>query len=99
MFEQGTDMKPHEWLFPVVALRFLAGCAGGEVTQCTTEPRSAWQDAEAFQQNLRDQGYRINEFKITAGNCYEIYGFDPQQMKVEIYFNPVDGSVVKRSEG
>ncbi|HEX7035054.1 MAG TPA: PepSY domain-containing protein [Pseudomonadales bacterium] len=77
----------------------LAGCAGEEVTQCTTEPRSAWQDADAFQQSLLDQGYRINEFKITEGNCYEIYGFDPEQKKVEIYYNPVDGSVVKREEG
>jgi hypothetical protein len=77
----------------------FAGCAGEEQTQCTTEPRSAWQDADAFQQNLLDQGYRINEFKITDGNCYEIYGFDPQETKVEIYYNPVDGSVVKREEG
>lgn len=77
----------------------LAGCAGEEITQCTTEPQSAWQDAEAFQQNLQDQGYQVNEFKITEGNCYEIYGFDSEQNKVEIYFNPVDGSVVKREEG
>ena len=77
----------------------LAGCSAGDVTQCTTEPQSAWQDAGEFQNNLRDQGYEINEFKITEGNCYEIYGFDPQKTKVEIYFNPVDGSVVKREEG
>jgi len=80
------------------ALAALAGCAGDETTQCTTEPRSAWQDADAFQKNLLDQGYQINEFKITDGNCYEIYGFDPEQTKVEIYYNPVDGSVVKREE-
>jgi len=82
-----------------LAVAALAGCSGEQTTQCTTEPQSAWQDADAFQQNLLDQGYRINEFKITEGNCYEIYGFDPQETKVEIYFDPVDGSVVKREEG
>ena len=91
-------MKPR-LLFLSFGLVALAGCAGGEGTQCTTEPRSAWQDEGKFRQDLLDQGYKINEFKVTEGNCYEIYGFDPQQAKVEIYFNPVDGSVVKREEG
>ena len=86
-------------LLSLLGLGVLSGCAGEEVTQCTTEPRAAWQDADAFQQNLLDQGYQINEFKITEGNCYEIYGFDPDQTKVEIYYNPVDGSVVKREDG
>jgi hypothetical protein len=92
-------MKSRQLLLLPFALGLLGGCTGEEVTQCTTEPRSAWQDADSFQQNLLDQGYRINEFEITEGNCYEIYGFDPEQTKVEIYFDPVDGSVVKREEG
>ncbi len=92
-------MKLRQLLFAPVAIAALAGCAGGETTQCTTEPRSAWQDADEFRQKLVNQGYRINEFKVTEGNCYEIYGFEPDDTKVEIYFNPVDGSVVKREEG
>lgn len=66
-----------------------------KTTQCTSEPKEKWQDQETFKQSLLDQGYRINEFKVTKGNCYEIYGWDKQERKVEIYFNPVDGSVVK----
>ena len=38
--------------------------------------------------NLVSQRYRINEFKVTDGNCYEIYGFDPDQTSVEIYLIP-----------
>ena len=91
-------MKATRFLIVSLAVAVLAGCSRAEVTQCTTEPRSAWQDEAVFQQNLLDQGYTINEFKITEGNCYEIYGFDPERTKVEIYFNPVDGSVVKREE-
>lgn len=89
----------HPALIALFSTALIAGCSSGEVTQCTGEPRSNWQDAEQFQQGLTDEGYQINAFKITEGNCYEIYGTDPQQTKVEIYFNPVDGSVVKREEG
>ena len=85
--------------FVLLGACVLAGCAGEATTQCTTEPRSAWQDADAFRQGLQEEGYRINEFKVTDGNCYEIYGFDAEGTKVEIYFDPVDGSVVKREEG
>ena len=91
-------MNPTRLLIAALTVAGLVGCSKAEVTRCTTEPRSAWQDAEVFEQNLVDQGYSINEFKITEGNCYEIYGFDPEQTKVEIYFNPVDGSIVKREE-
>ncbi|AYF43793.1 MULTISPECIES: PepSY domain-containing protein [Halobacteriovorax] len=65
-------------------------------TQCTTEDKSKWQDQETFKSNLVSQGYKINEFKVTEGNCYEIYGWDKDKNKVEIYFNPVDGSIVKK---
>jgi len=77
---------------------FLAACGSPEsaTTQCTMEPQENWLDQEQFQQSLTEQGYKINEFKVTDGNCYEIYGFNQNEQKVEIYFNPVDGSVVKQ---
>ena len=46
-------------------------------------------------QELVDQGYTIDKFKVTDGNCYEIYGEDKGGVKVEIYFNPVDGEAVE----
>ncbi|WP_412723259.1 PepSY domain-containing protein [Alteromonas sp. D210916BOD_24] len=74
----------------------LSACSAEHgTTQCTTAPESEWQNQDAFQAQLLAQGYKINEFKVTGGNCYEIYGFDAQENKVEIYFNPVDGSIVK----
>ena len=41
--------------------------------------------------------YKIKNFKVTAGNCYEIYGWDKAGKKVEIYFNPVTGAKVKEN--
>lgn len=62
---------------------------------CTKEDKAKWQDQGKFQEDLIKQGYKIDKFKVTKGNCYEIYGKDSAGKKVEIYFNPVDGTKVK----
>ncbi|AHF66593.1 MULTISPECIES: PepSY domain-containing protein [Pseudomonas] len=63
--------------------------------QCTTADKSQWQDQAKFQEQLKAQGYQISKFKVTDGNCYEIYGFDKDKRKVEIYHDPVSGKAVK----
>ena len=75
----------------------LLACAAPALarTECTTAERSTWQDPEQFQAKLVADGYRINTFKIPEGNCYEIYGFDREGRKVEIYHDPVSGNAVK----
>lgn len=64
-------------------------------TQCTTADKAQWQDQAKFQEDLKAKGYNIKKFKVTSGNCYEIYGWDKDKRKVEIYFDPVTGKVVK----
>ena len=61
---------------------------------CTEEPREKWMKEEEFQKALVSQGYKINKFK-QPGTCYEIYGTNKEGKSVEIYFNPVDGTIVK----
>jgi hypothetical protein len=63
--------------------------------ECTTADKAQWQDQAAFQEGLKTQGYEIKKFKVTSGNCYEIYGWDKDRKKVEIYFDPVSGKAVK----
>lgn len=75
------------------ALLFTTAAVAGP--QCTEAPESEWTSQGAMQQELADQGYTIDEFKVTDGNCYEIYGEDKEGVKVEIYFNPVNDEVVK----
>ena len=41
------------------------------------------------------QGYDIKKFKATKTGCYEIYGWDKEKRKVEIYFDPTDLKKVK----
>jgi hypothetical protein len=93
-------MKAIKILCTTGFLALLAGCSVQEtVTQCTTADRSEWMDQGEFQGNLLNQGYEINEFVVTDGNCYEVYGRNADGENVEIYFNPVDGSVVKEEKG
>ena len=75
------------------ALLFAGAAFAGP--QCTDAPQSDWMSQDTMKQNLADQGYTIKKFKVTSGNCYEIYGMDKDGVKVEIYFNPVNGEVVK----
>lgn len=63
--------------------------------QCTTADKAQWQDQAKFQENLKAQGYEIKKFKVTDGSCYEIYGWNKDKQKVEIYFDPVSGNAVK----
>ena len=64
-------------------------------TECSTADKVQWQDKDNFQQDLKNQGYEIKKFKVTDGNCYEIYGKNKEGKKVEIYFDPVTGKKVK----
>lgn len=82
-------------LIPLALLFVLTSACTSKKTQCTQEPREKWIDQENFKTSLIEKGYKINVLKVTEGNCYEIYGWDQEERKVEIYFNPVDGSVVK----
>ena len=79
----------------VVLSMLVSGCGMRAGTQCTDAPQSEWMDQDAFQQQLVEQGYKIDEFVVTDGSCYEIYGLNQQGQKVEIYFNPVNGDIVK----
>ncbi len=63
--------------------------------ECTNTDPSEWMDQQQFQNSLKEAGYRIKKFKVTDGNCYEIYGWDQEGQKVEIYFDPVSGNPVK----
>jgi hypothetical protein len=64
--------------------------------ECTTEDAAKWKNQDAFKKEL-EATYKIKNFKVTAGNCYEIYGWDKAGKKVEIYFNPVTGAKVKEN--
>ena len=63
--------------------------------RCTYGNQEGWIPADQMQQLIKDQGYKIKKFKVTSGGCYEIYGWDKAENKVEVYFHPVSGDIVK----
>ncbi len=63
--------------------------------ECTQEPKDKWMSEQDMKTKIEADGYTIKRF-ATSGNCYEIYGKDKDGKKVEIYFNPVDGTIVKQ---
>jgi hypothetical protein len=73
----------------------LASVAFAKEPNCTTEKKDKWKDEKAFQKTLTAEGYKIRKFKVTKGNCYEIYGHNKEGKKVEIYFNPVTSEKTK----
>lgn len=77
----------------VIALMMGGGLAHAKKS-CTDKPKEKWMKEEDFKKRLEGEGYKIRKFK-QPGSCYEIYGTNKDGKNVEIYFNPVDGSVVK----
>lgn len=75
----------------------LAAVPASAAPLCTRAPQTHWIAEATMRQRIEADGYRIVVFKQTDGNCYEIYGRDRNDHRVEIYFDPVSGSVVKAS--
>ncbi|TXR40315.1 PepSY domain-containing protein [Ectopseudomonas mendocina] len=75
----------------------LLACAAPALadTECARPDRSAWMPESQFREQMKRQGVQITKFRITPGNCYEIYGFDANGRKLEIYYDPVDARPVE----
>ncbi len=67
--------------------------------KCTSEAKDKWMTEDAMKAKVTELGYeRIKTFKV-SGSCYEIYGYTKDGKKAEVYFNPVNGDVVKAEIG
>jgi hypothetical protein len=62
---------------------------------CTTEPKAKWMSEADMKVKIATGGYKYSVFKVTTGNCYEIYGRDKAGKRIEIYFHPITGNVVE----
>ena len=96
---RGQDMNRNTLLLTAsLALTLVAGPALAG-PKCTTEAKDKWLSEEVMKQKIAEMGFKdIRTFK-TSGSCYEIYGHDKDGRKAEVYFNPVDASIVKSEIG
>ena len=65
--------------------------------KCTDEPQTKWLTKAEMMERIAPMGHKVDIFKTTKGNCYEIYGRDKSGNRIEVYFHPITGEVVKSS--
>lgn len=80
----------------LVLLTLVLGISGAAQAKknCTDQPKDKWMSEVDFKKMAESQGYTIKKFK-QPGSCYEIYGTNKEGQKVEIYFDPTNGKIVK----
>ena len=75
----------------------LSLAAGGTFAQhaekCEPIPKAEWKPQAELERKLTNQGWKISRVKITNG-CYEVYGRDDKNRKVETFFHPKTLEVV-----
>lgn len=77
----------------IVALGAAMPAFADEDANCTAEPKDKWITTDDAKAKAEDQGYQVRRVKV-EGSCYEIYGFDKDKMKVEVFMDPVSGRIL-----
>jgi len=86
-------------ILAIVLSAFTVNANAG--ANCPKAPQDQWLHVLEMQKKIvNEYGFAIKTFK-TDGNCYEIYGWGLNKkgdefVKVEVYFNPVNGEIVKK---
>ena len=78
----------------IVGSMMLFSTAAWAGAKCDKHPKAEWIPEADAKAKIQSLGYKISKFKVD-GNCYEIYGFDKEGRKAEVYFDTKTLSVVK----
>lgn len=84
-------------LIATVSAALIAGSALASA-DCTKHPKNEWLPEAQAQAKITEMGYKIKKFKV-SGECYEIYGWNKEGKKAEVYFDTKDLSIVKSEIG
>jgi hypothetical protein len=86
----------------IAALIAIATLAASSLTMasanCTPHPKAEWLSPSDAQSKITAMGYKIKKFK-TSGECYEIYGWNKEGKKAEVYFDSKTLEIVKSEIG
>lgn len=61
--------------------------------KCDPIPKEEWRAQAELERKLTNEGWKISRVKITNG-CYEVYGRDAKNNKMETFFHPKTFEVV-----
>lgn len=68
-------------------LALTTGAFAQHAEKCEAIPKEEWKPQAELERKLANQGWKISRVKITNG-CYEVYGRDEKNGKVEVFFHP-----------
>ena len=81
--------------FALAAMLVILAAPAFAGPACTSEPKAKWMSEHDMKAKITAQGYKFKVFKVSSGNCYEIYGRDRKGKRVEIYFHPITGAIME----
>ncbi len=81
-------------MLAVTTLIFATSALAGP--QCAEQQTDQWLSEDDMKARIAEMGFTYDKFKISRGNCYEIYGHNADGEKVEVYFDPLSGDVVEQ---
>ena len=62
--------------------------------RCSETPKDQWMSVEQVRAKATELGYDVRSIKVEDG-CYEAYAIDKDGKRVEAYFDPATGEIVK----
>ncbi len=80
-------------LATLAALACSATVHAQHAEKCDPVPKAEWKPQAELERKLTDRGWKISRVKIENG-CYEVYGRDEKNNKVETFFHPKTLEVV-----
>lgn len=86
-------MKTRTLLTSAAVALLMAGQARAHDEKCEPIPKAEWRPQAELERKLTDEGWKISRVKITNG-CYEVYGRDAKNNKMETFFHPKTFEVV-----
>jgi hypothetical protein len=86
-------MKTTPAAIAVLLALAVAGAHAEHAEKCEPIPKSEWKPQADLERKLQNEGWKINRVKITNG-CYEVYGRDAKNNKMETFFHPKTFEVV-----
>lgn len=64
---------------------------------CTKEPYAKWKSPLEAEAAAKAEGYTVSKVKL-SGSCYEVYVRDKAGKKFELFYHPIDMTLVKKQE-
>ncbi|MBU2486879.1 MAG: PepSY domain-containing protein [Alphaproteobacteria bacterium] len=81
-------------LIAAILFTAIAPSAAFASQDCPNVPRDQWMSDAAITEKAKALGYDVRSIKIEDG-CMEAYAIDKNGMRVEVYFHPGTGGVLR----